>query len=110
MIRKHPDTQEPVFFSSLFAHRPWFSAQMKPLYDAIGEDYISSNVYWEDMSPISMDLMAELYDIMQNCSQKIAWQEGDFLLLNNYSYSHARQPYTGERKLFVSFSNIIHDN
>ena len=106
LISKHPITGEDVFFNGLFIHRHWFHPQFNPLYNALGKDRVTSDATWEDGSEIAFEFMQRLYDKATQVSKPVQWEQGDLLYLDNYNLSHSRNPYEGERKLYVSMLDM----
>jgi len=105
-VAEHPRTGEMVWFNQaqLFhvsRLEPEVRAAMLTIFE---EDELPRNVYYGDGSRIDaedLDQVCAAYD-----EEKIAfpWQQGDVLMLDNMLAAHARNPFTGERKVVVGMT------
>ena len=52
-----------------------------------------------------MERLAELY---WELAVSFRWQEGDILMLDNMLVAHARNPYSGPRKICVAMGELVY--
>ncbi len=50
--------------------------------------------------------MQEILAVYQACEVSFAWQQGDIVLVDNVLTAHARNPFSGERKLLVAMGSM----
>jgi hypothetical protein len=86
-VSTHPKTGAPVWFNQahLFHISRLKPAVRESLLSAFAEQDLPRNVYYGDGSPIES---AELDHIGEVCSEVVAWQRGDILLLDNMLTAH----------------------
>ncbi|MCF6437794.1 TauD/TfdA family dioxygenase [Pseudoalteromonas sp. MMG022] len=65
------------------------------------------NCYFGDGSKIPNDYIDHIHAVYKQCQMQFDWQNGDLLLVDNVLKAHARNPYKGERKILVSFGDVI---
>lgn len=64
------------------------------------------NCYFGDGSKIPESTMSHVLDLYRKNHLEFAWQQGDLLLVDNILKAHARNAYTGERKILVCFGDM----
>lgn len=102
-IWEHPVTKELVWFN----HGVFFNKHMLHedfLRSINSDDELPNNTFFGDGSEISKDEIEELKSAYQKSIVEFQWESGDVLFLDNYLFSHGRNPYKGERKIIVSIS------
>ena len=52
--------------------------------------------------------LAALGDAFRHAATRFEWQAGDVLCLDNFSFGHGRDPYTGNREVLASMGNTVH--
>ncbi|MEZ9232844.1 TauD/TfdA family dioxygenase [Vibrio amylolyticus] len=92
-IRLDKETEQKTFFNSIVA-----------VYDGWND---SRNVSTQAVvsgagSLMDADVMEKTKQAMDELSVNFRWQKGDVLLVNNYTVLHARQPFTGQRRILAS--------
>lgn len=60
------------------------------------------DVEFDDGSPIPVDILYSIYDILDEETLCFEWQPGDLLVLDNIKTLHGRTPQEGEGHIFVS--------
>jgi acyl-CoA synthetase (AMP-forming)/AMP-acid ligase II/alpha-ketoglutarate-dependent taurine dioxygenase len=105
----HPLTGERSFFNQVQLHHPRFlDAEVRDdLLSMIGEDLLPRSVLYGDGSPIedeTMDLIGELYE---SCAVRFDWRKGDVVMLDNMLAAHARDPFSGERRIVVAMGDMV---
>ena len=69
------------------------------------------NVTYGDGTPISLWEMHQIRKAIHNNMVFNRWEQGDVLLIDNFSTSHGRQPtYDSGRKIVVAWSNPLSKN
>jgi alpha-ketoglutarate-dependent taurine dioxygenase len=58
-----------------------------------------------DGSPISDDVIAHLFDVLDAHTVPVVWEAGDALLVDNVLAMHGREPFRGDRKIVVAMSS-----
>jgi alpha-ketoglutarate-dependent taurine dioxygenase len=105
-VRKHPRTGEPVWFN----HAAFFHVSSLPrefqevLLSSYGEEGLPYNTFFGDGTRIPADMVAHIHEAYAAERSKFLWAQGDVLMLDNMSIAHAREPYTGERKVIVAMT------
>jgi hypothetical protein len=103
----HPLTSEEVWFAQP-AH--WHPACMDDetraaLLEMFGADGLPRDCQFGDGSAIPDSMMRELLDAYASIERSFDWQAGDVLAIDNVLSAHARDPYTGQRRLLVAMGD-----
>ncbi|EQA44642.1 taurine catabolism dioxygenase, TauD/TfdA family [Leptospira broomii serovar Hurstbridge str. 5399] len=64
-----------------------------------------TNIEFGDGTPISSKEIREVSDTFWNHLSVFGWQKGDVLLIDNYSVSHGRLPFSGPREILVTWTD-----
>ncbi|MFT4924012.1 MAG: amino acid adenylation domain-containing protein [Phenylobacterium sp.] len=107
-IITHPVTGEKSFFNQIQLHHASFleAEVVQHLLATGGTDNLPRNVCYGDLSPIEplvIDTISELYE---SCAVRFEWQKSDVVMLDNMLAAHARDPFSGERKIAVAMGDI----
>lgn len=105
-VARHPATGDMVWFNQ--AHL-FHVSNLQPeiretLLEIVDEEDIPRNVYYGDGSPIEDSLLDEVRGVLDQCKITFPWQAGDILMLDNMLTAHAREPFSGERKVVVAMA------
>ena len=73
----------------------------------LGMESIPRNVYYGDGAPIDDATVSEIGELYERTAVRFRWQEGDLLMLDNMLVAHARDPFTGPRKIVVAMGDMI---
>jgi len=108
-VLKHPQTGEWIWWNQA-PH--WHPACLEPevrssLLALFAEEDLPRNCFYGDGSPIEDAVMDAICEAYQEAEVSFPWRLGDILLLDNMLTAHARNPYEGPRKLYVSMGNMI---
>lgn len=101
----HPATKEPVWFN----HATFFNALTLPRHAQDGlrgvpaED-LPQNTFYGDGSQIEPDVVRGLQDIYLDSLVQFTWERGDVLLLDNILTVHARNEFSGPRRIMTAMS------
>lgn len=111
-VIRHPVTGERAFFNQVQLHHP---SCLDPdvredLLELVGEDRLPRNVLYGDGTPIPDAVMAEIGRAYEACAVRFGWQKGDVAILDNMLTAHARDPYSGPRKIVVAMGNMMRRN
>jgi alpha-ketoglutarate-dependent taurine dioxygenase len=103
-IVKHPITAELSWFNQA---QHWHPYCLQPevreyLLQNFRENELPRNCYFGDGTKIPNEIMQHILDVYQKFEISFQWQKGDVMVLDNVLFGHARNPYEGERKLFVT--------
>jgi alpha-ketoglutarate-dependent taurine dioxygenase len=105
-VHRHPVTGEQVWFNHLtFFHvttlAPDVCAALREMYE---EDELPTNTYYGDGAPIPDDVVAHLRACYRAEQRRFDWQRDDVLLVDNMLAAHAREPFTGPRRIAVAMA------
>jgi len=103
---QHPVTQEHVWFNQahLF-HSSSLSTEIREtLIELVGEENIPRNAFYGDGSPIEESDLEKIRAVYGQNKIEFAWQKGDLLMIDNVLTAHARNPFEGERKVYVAMT------
>ena len=107
-VLQHPETGHWCWINQ--AQHWHFSCLTKQTQEAISKLYKEAeyprNCYFGDGSRIDDEVMAHILQKYREHEVVFPWQQGDVALVDNRSVAHARNPYTGERKIFVCFGDM----
>lgn len=94
-IRFDPETNQKTFFNSIIAvYTGWDDAR----------NVAKDAVIRADGTPMDATAMARTVKSMDELCVNFRWQEGDVLFLNNHTVLHAREPFTGDRRILASIA------
>ena len=105
----HPITGETVWFN----HATFYHASTLPvairdeLLASFDEDELPNQTYYGDGTPIEEDVVAELRAAYERAMRPSAWRRGDVLAVDNVLAVHAREPFTGPRRVLVSMAETV---
>lgn len=105
-IAHHPHTGDPVWFNQahLF-HLSALAPEMREvLLDTVGEEDLPRNVYYGDGTPIPDAELDAVRAVLDAHKIVFPWREGDVLMLDNMLTAHAREPFSGPRKVVVAMA------
>lgn len=71
-----------------------------------GGDEMPRNCRYGDGSPIPDAVMEAILDLYRELEVSFPWRSGDVLMVDNVLTAHARNPYRGERKLFIGMGRM----
>ncbi|MFF0087441.1 amino acid adenylation domain-containing protein [Streptomyces canus] len=85
----------------------WHTSCLDPqtreaLQSLCAEGELPRSCTYGDGSPIEEAVMEEILDVYRDLEKSFVWQPGDVLAVDNVAAAHARNPYQGDRKLFVA--------
>ncbi len=108
-IAQHPKTKEWVFFNQIQLHHIAYldSSVRESLLSLFNEANLPRNVYYGDGTTIEQSVINEVTSAYQQSKITFPWHKGDILMLDNMLVAHARNPYTGKRKIVVAMGEII---
>jgi hypothetical protein len=103
-VAKHPETKEDVWINQAEQWHPSSldSKARKALFSLLREEDLPHNSYFGDGTPISETDLDRIRQVLAEREVVFEWGEKDVLLCDNYLVAHGRQPFTGERKIFVA--------
>jgi alpha-ketoglutarate-dependent taurine dioxygenase len=105
-VVKHPLTREDVWFN----HATFFNALTLPesardkLLAEFSEQDLPQNTFYGDGSPIEPDVVRHLQDVYREVMVEFPWQAGDVVLLDNMLTLHARNSFTGARRVLTAMA------
>jgi alpha-ketoglutarate-dependent taurine dioxygenase len=105
-VLTHPVSKESVWFNhGAFFHITSLDAVTREgLLTALGEQNLPTNTYFGDGSPIDDQTAEELRQAYKSNATRFAWEQGDVLLIDNMLTSHARESFTGHRRVLVAMA------
>lgn len=105
-IVPHPRTGKMLWFNhATFFHVTTLGPEVcKALLKQFTEEDLPSNTYYGDGSPIEDSTLEELRHAYAQETVTFPWQKGDILLLDNMQIAHARNPFTGPRRILTGMS------
>jgi alpha-ketoglutarate-dependent taurine dioxygenase len=106
---RHPRTGETVWFNhATFFHVSTLDPVIREeLLRQFGEDNLPNNTLYGDGGAIEPSVLDELRRAYLDELVRFTWQQGDVLLIDNVLTAHARDPYTGPRKVLVAMAEPI---
>ena len=108
-VRTHPRTGERLFFNQVQLHHVSCLDEetRTALRQLFADEDLPRNVYFGDGSPIPDDTIARIGEVYEELCVEFPWQKGDLVAVDNMIVSHARRPYSGERKHLVAMGAMV---
>jgi hypothetical protein len=108
-VRRHPRTGERLFFNQIQLHH--VSCLDDETRDALrqlfSDENLPRNVYFGDGTPIPDEVVSKIGELYEELCVEFPWQKGDLIAVDNMIVSHARRPFSGERKLLVAMGEMV---
>jgi len=105
-VVRHPISGEAVWFN----HATFFHALTLPesvranLLEDFGAEDLPQNTFYGDGSPIEADVIHHLQDVYRSSMVEFPWATGDVLLLDNILTLHARNAFSGPRRILTAMA------
>ena len=110
-VAVHPQTRDKVFFNQIQLHHPYFLApKLREFFTEHYDGEFPRNVFFGDGAEISDSVLAYITELYWQNSVKFTWRNGDVVLLDNMLTAHARNPFTGTRKVVVALSRMVSED
>lgn len=108
-VLQHPQTGEWIWWNqATHWHLACLDEKTRAsLQELYSEEDLPRTCMYGDGSAIADEVMAEIVQAYQDEEVSFDWQEGDILMLDNMLAAHARNPYIGQRKIYVSMGNML---
>lgn len=106
-IIDHPLTGESAFFAQPAHWHPVCLDEetREALVDVLGQDNLPRDCRFGDGSAIPDSMMREVLDAYASIERSFDWVAGDVLAIDNVLCAHARDPYSGPRRLLVAMGD-----
>lgn len=104
----HPKTQEELWFEHVaFFHITSLAPDVREaLMAEFKEEDLPFNTYYGDGSAIEESALKQLREAYRQTAARFDWRGGDILLIDNMLTSHAREPFSGPRKIAVAMAEL----
>ncbi|WP_370949847.1 TauD/TfdA family dioxygenase [Amycolatopsis sp. cg5] len=102
----HPVTGERVWFNhATFFHVSTLPSEIREgLLEMCGEENLPNNTYYGDGEPIPDEVVEHLRSCYRAASTRFDYQRDDLLVVDNMLSTHAREPFTGPRRIAVAMA------
>jgi alpha-ketoglutarate-dependent taurine dioxygenase len=105
----HPRTGEFAWFNQA---QHWHLSCLDPetraaLRVSFNEEDYPRNCYYGDGSPIEDSVIDEILEVYRGLEVSFPWRKGDIVMLDNMLTAHGRNPFAGQRKLFVAMGEML---
>lgn len=105
-IHTHPVTGEKLWFNhATFFHIDTLPAVYREqMLDMYGADELPTNSYYGDGGEIPSEVSKHLQEAYRSAWTRFDWQREDLVVIDNMLTAHAREPYTGARKIAIAMA------
>ncbi|HLD64831.1 MAG TPA: TauD/TfdA family dioxygenase [Pseudomonas sp.] len=109
---RHPRNGEILWFNhATFFHVSTLPASVRGALQAdFSDDDLPQNTFYGDGSPIEPEVLEHLRAIYLQQMIEFPWQQGDVLLLDNMLAVHARNEFSGPRRILVSMAEALNSS
>lgn len=100
----HPVTGEKLWFNQadLWHITNVNERNRAQMLDRFGEENLPTHSYYGDGTRITEEELEVVRKILWDEAVIFPWEQGDVLVLDNFSVAHGRMPYEGTRKILVA--------
>jgi len=107
---KHPDTASVIWCNNVIHYHPLtldFALQraLKRMIESQTTPYFSA---YGDGGSIPIESIAAISTAYERVKFPVIWKAGDFLALDNIRFSHGREAFSGNRRVFVAMSDPVY--
>ncbi|KAL0936340.1 taurine catabolism dioxygenase [Colletotrichum truncatum] len=108
-VRDHPQTGDTAFFNNIVSRflNAIDADTLQPPHTNKDGRYQPPAFYGDD-SLIPREYLDSAVQIIKETRALVSWKQGDVLLLDNHAVQHAREPWTGNRRLLASLWDEPH--
>ncbi|MGW6979867.1 TauD/TfdA family dioxygenase [Streptomyces sp. NPDC054932] len=105
-VHKHPVTGESVWFNhATFFHVTSLNPEVREgLQEIFPDEDLPTNTYYGDGGRIPDEVLDHLRSVYRAATTRFDWQKDDVLVVDNMLAAHAREPFTGPRKIAVAMA------
>lgn len=105
----HADTGKEIWFNHvMFFHVSTLDASTRSaMLELFGEENLPANSYYGDGERIPDDVVGHIRETYDACSVSHEWTAGDVIVLDNMRLAHGREPYRGNRQLYVMLAGSV---
>ncbi len=105
----HPRTGERSFFNQVQLHHvSCLDEDVRlDLLEFAGAKRMPRQAYFGDGGEIDDEAMAAIGAAYERCAVRFDWRRGDAIMLDNMLVAHARDPFSGPRKIVVAMSELV---
>jgi hypothetical protein len=105
-VHPRPGSDVPRWFNhATFFHVTTLPKDLREgLLAMFGEDELPANTFYGDGEPIPDDVMDHLRATYRAASTRFDYRRDDVLVVDNMTAAHAREPFTGARKIAVAMA------
>jgi alpha-ketoglutarate-dependent taurine dioxygenase len=106
VVAQHPRTREIVWFNQahLFHVSALADEVREALLEIVSPDELPRNVHYADGAELEASVLDEVRGTLDAVRCTFPWQSGDILMLDNMLVAHARNPFSGPRKVVVAMA------
>lgn len=115
-VLPHPTTQQPLWFnaanylnyySNALNHfkRAAFYQSLAARY-IIAKDILPMVCHYGNGEAFSYEEINIINQVLQKHTQTLKWQSGDFMIMDNYTWMHGKEPHQGNRLLYSCMTEI----
>jgi alpha-ketoglutarate-dependent taurine dioxygenase len=100
----HPRTRESVWFNQahLFHASALHADEREALVAELGAENLPRDARFGDGEAIDLDMLAHVREVYEQEKVTFQWHRGDVMVLDNVLCAHARNPFSGPRKIVVA--------
>lgn len=104
---KHPITLENVWFNQahLFHISSLDEDDRETLLSMVNKDTLPRNVYYGDGNELNVEDLQHILKAYESEKIVFQWKRGDVMILDNMLMAHARNAFSGERKIAVAMGD-----
>jgi alpha-ketoglutarate-dependent taurine dioxygenase len=115
--RKHPITNQTIWFNSSAYLNYYSNLIYGELHTLRSYKYLASRyLILKDMLPMvchygngqafSSDDIAKINRVLQHHAWVLNWEEGDFMIVDNFTFMHGKQAHEGDRLLYSCMTQV----